>query len=90
MDDSFHCPTCGAPLRIKNRFVKAVTCEFCHNVSLYDGVRLDPTGRTVVEGTSHGDEMCGPVLFYAPHDPKRNAGANIVFLGKWDRRRRAT
>ena len=50
----------------------------------------NPTGRTVVEGTSHGDEMCGPVLFYAPHDPKRNAGANIVFLGKWDRRRRAT
>jgi len=46
VDDSFHCPTCGAPLRIKNRFVKAVTCEFCHNVSLYDGVRLDPTGRT--------------------------------------------
>ncbi|MEM1056257.1 MAG: DUF4178 domain-containing protein [Bacteroidota bacterium] len=46
MDDTLHCPTCGAPLRIKNRFVKAVTCEFCQNVSLYDGVRLDPTGRT--------------------------------------------
>lgn len=46
VDDSFHCPTCGAPLRIKNRFVKAVTCEFCGHVSLYDGVRLDPTGRT--------------------------------------------
>ena len=46
MDDTHHCPTCGAPLRIKNRFVKAVTCEFCQNVSLYDGVRLDPTGRT--------------------------------------------
>lgn len=46
MDDSFHCPSCGAPLRIKNRFVKAVTCEFCQQVSLYDGVRLDPTGRT--------------------------------------------
>lgn len=46
MDESFHCPTCGAPLRIRNRFVKAVTCEFCQNVALYDGVRLDPTGRT--------------------------------------------
>ncbi|OZC03919.1 DUF4178 domain-containing protein [Rubricoccus marinus] len=46
MDDQHHCPTCGAPLRIKNRFVKAVTCEFCQNVALYDGVRLDPTGRT--------------------------------------------
>ncbi len=46
MDDQHHCPTCGAPLRIKNRFVKAVTCEFCQNVALFDGVRLDPTGRT--------------------------------------------
>lgn len=46
MDDTFHCPNCGAPLRIKNRFVKAVTCEFCGHVALYDGVRLDPTGRT--------------------------------------------
>lgn len=46
MDDQHHCPTCGAPLRIRNRFVKAVTCEFCQNVALYDGVRLDPTGRT--------------------------------------------
>ena len=46
MDESYHCPACGAPLRIRNRFVKAVTCEFCQNVSLYNGVRLDPTGRT--------------------------------------------
>ena len=46
MDETLHCPACGAPLRIRNRFVKAVTCEFCQNVSLYDGVRLDPTGRT--------------------------------------------
>ena len=46
MDEPIHCPACGAPLRIKNRFVKAVTCEFCQNVSLYDGVRLDPTGQT--------------------------------------------
>ena len=46
VDESIHCPACGAPLRIKNRFVKAVTCEFCQNVSLYDGVRLDPTGQT--------------------------------------------
>ena len=46
MDETFHCPTCGAPLRIRNRFVKAITCEFCGHVALYDGVRLDPTGRT--------------------------------------------
>jgi hypothetical protein len=51
VDDSFHCPTCGAPLRIRNRFVKAVTCEFCQNVALYDGVRLDPTGRTASDAT---------------------------------------
>jgi hypothetical protein len=46
VDETHHCPQCGAPLRIRNRFVKAVTCEFCQNVSLFDGVRLDPTGRT--------------------------------------------
>ena len=46
MDDQHHCPHCGAPLRIRNRFVKAVTCEFCQSVALFDGVRLDPTGRT--------------------------------------------
>ena len=46
VDETSHCPTCGAPFRIKNRFVKAVTCEFCGHVALYDGVRLDPTGRT--------------------------------------------
>jgi hypothetical protein len=46
VDTSHHCPSCGAPLRIRNRFVKAVTCEFCQSVSLFDGARLDPTGRT--------------------------------------------
>lgn len=47
MPDLRHCPTCGAPLRIPNRFVKVVTCEFCGSVALYDGARLDPTGRSV-------------------------------------------
>lgn len=46
MADAHHCPTCGAPLRIQNRFVTVVTCEFCGGVSLYDGAHLDPTGRT--------------------------------------------
>lgn len=41
-----HCPTCGAPFRIRNRYVKVVACEFCGHVALFDGVRLDPTGRT--------------------------------------------
>ena len=45
-DVAHHCPTCGAPLRIRNRFVRVVTCEFCGGVSLYDGAHLDPTGRT--------------------------------------------
>ena len=45
-DDAHHCPTCGAPLRVRNRFVRVVTCEFCGGVSLYDGAHLDPTGRT--------------------------------------------
>ncbi len=46
MAEPHHCPTCGAPLRIRNRYVKVVACEFCGHVALYDGVRLDPTGRT--------------------------------------------
>ena len=46
MADAHHCPTCGAPLRIQNRFVTVVTCEFCGGVSLFDGAHLDPTGRT--------------------------------------------
>ncbi|HLA64089.1 MAG TPA: DUF4178 domain-containing protein [Rhodothermales bacterium] len=47
MDESLHhCPTCGAPFRIRNRYVKVVACEFCGHIALYDGVRLDPTGRT--------------------------------------------
>ena len=46
MADDPHCPTCGAPLSIQNRFVTVVTCEFCGGVLLYDGAHLDPTGRT--------------------------------------------
>lgn len=46
MTEPHHCPTCGAPLRIQNRYVKVVTCEFCSQVSLLDGPRLDPTGTS--------------------------------------------
>ncbi len=46
MPEAHHCPSCGAPLAIRNRFVTVVTCEFCGGVSLYDGAHLDPTGRT--------------------------------------------
>jgi|GEM_PF-626635 len=45
-ETAHHCPTCGAPFRIRNRYVKVVACEFCGHVALYDGVHLDPTGRT--------------------------------------------
>ena len=46
MPEAHHCPSCGAPLAIRNRFVTVVTCEFCGGVALYDGAHLDPTGRT--------------------------------------------
>ena len=39
------CPSCGAPLTIKNRFVKVVTCDFCQQVSTVTGSGLDPTGK---------------------------------------------
>ncbi len=40
------CPSCGAPLSIKNRFVKLVTCDFCSQVLLLKESGLDLTGRT--------------------------------------------
>jgi len=45
MPDSMRCPGCGAPLSIKHRFVKMVTCDFCGLVSLVSDTGLDPTGR---------------------------------------------
>lgn len=46
MSKKFSCPSCGAPIRIKNRFVKLVTCDFCEHVSLVKESGLDPTGQT--------------------------------------------
>jgi len=40
------CPACHAPLSIKNRFVKMVTCDFCGQVSLLRERGLAPTGQT--------------------------------------------
>ncbi len=45
MTKSMSCPSCGAPLDIKNRFVKMVTCDFCSQVMLLKDTGLDPTGR---------------------------------------------
>ncbi len=42
---SLSCPSCGAPLNIKNRFVKMVTCDFCSQVLLVKDSGLDLTGR---------------------------------------------
>jgi hypothetical protein len=42
---SMSCPSCGAPLDIKNRFVKMVTCDFCSQVMLLKDTGLDPTGQ---------------------------------------------
>jgi hypothetical protein len=44
--ESKSCPSCGAPLDIKNRFVKMVTCDFCSQVMLLNDTGLDPTGQT--------------------------------------------
>lgn len=46
MQQKFSCPACGAPLTLQNRFVKIVTCDFCHQVSLVKDNGLDPTGKT--------------------------------------------
>lgn len=46
MADSKACPSCGAPLDIKNRFVKMITCDFCGQSLLLKDTGLDPTGRT--------------------------------------------
>lgn len=43
--DKLRCPSCGAPLVIRNRFVRMITCDFCENISLVTDDGLDPTGR---------------------------------------------
>ena len=46
MPQKLSCPSCHAPLNIKHRFVKMVTCDFCGQVSLLKDSGLDPTGQT--------------------------------------------
>ena len=45
MSGSMRCPGCSAPLDLKHRFVKMVTCDFCGLVSIVRDTGLDPTGR---------------------------------------------
>lgn len=46
MIENLSCPSCMAPLDIKHRFVKLVTCDFCGHVSILRDNGLDPTGQT--------------------------------------------
>lgn len=46
--DSLHCPSCGAPLAIQNRFVKMVACDFCAQVSLLKRGALERTGTVAM------------------------------------------
>ena len=46
--ESLHCPSCGAPLPLANRFVKMVACDFCSQVALVKRGSLEATGKTAV------------------------------------------
>ncbi|MFC1670661.1 DUF4178 domain-containing protein [Spirochaetota bacterium] len=41
----FECPSCGAPIEIKNRFSKIVVCEYCNTHSKVKDNGLDPSGK---------------------------------------------
>jgi len=42
-----NCTTCGAPLKVKNQFVRSVTCEFCGSTYIVSGSdTLDKAGQT--------------------------------------------
>ena len=43
-NDDYRCPTCGAPLPVKNRFVRVVACDFCANVSVLVDDTLTASG----------------------------------------------
>lgn len=46
MAEKKSCPACGAPLDIKNRFVKLAACDFCGQTLLIKDTGIDPTGKT--------------------------------------------
>ena len=50
----------------------------------------DNQDRKVVHyGVSNGDEMCGPLVMYAPHDPSANDGGNMAYASGDGRRLKA-
>jgi len=44
--DNLVCPTCGAPVKLKNRFVKVAVCDYCGQTLVVQDDKLDPTGKT--------------------------------------------
>jgi len=41
------CASCGAPLEVKNQFIRSVTCKFCGSNYMVSGSdTLDPVGKT--------------------------------------------
>jgi uncharacterized protein DUF4178 len=46
MPKELNCPTCGAPLKIENQFIRSVTCQFCGSTYLISGEDgLDKQGQ---------------------------------------------
>ncbi len=43
---SVNCPSCGAPVSLRNRFVKLAVCEFCRQTMHLSPEGADPTGKT--------------------------------------------
>ena len=43
--DNLNCPSCGAPLEIKNRFTKIVVCEYCGSHVDISGANAVPKGK---------------------------------------------
>lgn len=45
---SVNCPSCGAPVALRNRFVKLAVCEFCQQTMHLTPEGADPTGKSAV------------------------------------------
>ena len=47
-DVAINCPSCGAPVELRNRFVKLAVCEFCRQTMHIARDVADSTGKTAV------------------------------------------
>ncbi|RME93033.1 MAG: DUF4178 domain-containing protein [Candidatus Hydrogenedentota bacterium] len=54
MSSQYECPSCGAPIQVKNRASLYVVCEYCNTTSLRKDVNLEEVGKAsgVVEDGS--------------------------------------